>query len=227
MGNSFWVSPVFLMAVAFTIVFGCYSYIYLPLQMRRAYRQSLLTLARAVETKDVGAEGHGERVARYVVDIAREMRIPRSQILRMEYAALLADIGNVRVPYAILSKKGKLTAEEFEILKQHAVIGAEMVEQVRLLKDLAPLIRHHHECWDGSGYPDGLKGEEIPLGARILAVATAYDSMESKKSFHDKMDDKRAIEELKSNAGVKYDPAVVEAFLKVLQRRWRNERQLS
>lgn len=117
--------------------------------MRRAYRQSLLTMARAVETKDAGAEGHGERVARYVVAIAREMRIPRAQIVRMEYAAFLADIGNVRVPRAILSKKGKLTAKEFEILKQHPVIGAEMVEQVGFLKDIAPMIRHHHEYWDG------------------------------------------------------------------------------
>lgn len=225
MANSFWLSPAFLLATFVTLAAGFYSYVYLPYQMRRSYRQSLLTLSRAVETKDVGAEGHGERVSSYVMDIAKEMKLPKKEIRRLEYAAFLQDIGNVRVPHAILNKRGRLTKEEFDILKAHTVIGAEMVEQVSFLRDIAPVIRHHHECWDGSGYPDGLKGEEIPLGSRILAVATAYDSMLCRKAYRGSKAEEQAVTELRSGSGTKWDPMVVEVFLKVLQKRRRMQRQ--
>lgn len=219
MGTSFWLSPAFILAAAVTLGAGCYSYIYLPYQMRRSYRQSLLTLARAVETKDVGAEGHGERVASYVTEMAKEMKLPAKEIRKLEYAAFLQDIGNVRVPHAILNKRGRLTKQEFEILKSHTVVGAEMVEQITFLRDIAPVIRQHHECWDGSGYPDGLKGEEIALGARMLAVATAYDSMLSRRAYRGRKGEEQAIAELRAGSGTKWDPAIVEVFLKVLKKR--------
>lgn len=206
-------------SAAITVGAGCYSYIYLPIQMRRAYRQSLLTLARAVEAKDVGAEGHGERVAEYVVALAREMRIPKRRMVYLEYAAFLQDIGNIRVPYAVLNKAERLTEEEFDILRNHTVIGADMIEKIKFLRDASPIIRHHHEAWDGSGYPDRLKDRSIPLGARMLAVCTGYDSMVSARAYRDRLDEESAIREIRAAAGTKYDPAIVDAFLRMLKKR--------
>lgn len=219
MADSFWFSPAFLISAAVTLGAGCYSYVYLPIQMRKAYRQSLLTLARAVETKDAGSEGHGERVADYVVAVARNMHVPSKQIQRMEYAAFLQAIGNVRVPHAILNKKGRLTDKQFEIMKNHSLIGAEMVEQLKFLKDISPLIRHHHEAWDGSGYPGGLSGKDIPLGARILAVCTTYDSLVRARPYRPGMDEQSAVMEIRAGEGIKFDPAVVTTFLKLLKKR--------
>ena len=223
--NSGWLSsPAVLISLFTTMCAGLYAYLYLPVQMRRAYRQSLLILARAVETKDLRAAGRGERVAYYVMETARRMRVPAAQIQRIEYAAFLQDVGNVRVPHAVLNKTGRLSTKEFEILKAHATIGAEMVEQVKFLKDISPMIRHHHEHWDGSGYPDALKGEDIPLGARILLVAMSFDAMTHEKVYRRKLSEEEAIQSIRAGAGTKYDPAVVEAFLKALHKQHRNER---
>ncbi|MBP6963116.1 MAG: HD-GYP domain-containing protein [Armatimonadetes bacterium] len=218
-------SPAIVISLAATVAAVLYSYVYLPRRMGRAYRRSLLTLASAVETKDMRAAGHGERVAEYATATARQMRLPKRLIRNIEYAAFLEDVGNIRVPHAILNKPGKLTREEMEQLEAHPAIGQEIVEQVRFLKDIAPYLRHHHEKWDGSGYPDGLMGEQIPLGARILAVATAFDSMTSERPYHAKMDEDAAVAELKAGAGAQFDPAVVEAFLRMLQKRIRTERR--
>ncbi len=217
-------TPAFAISLAATIGAAIYSYIYLPRRMGRAYRRSLLTLARAIEAKDLRAAGHGERVAEYVSAVARQMKLPKKMTRTLEFAAFLQDVGNIRVPHAILNKPGKLTDDEMRHLQSHTIIGEEIVEQVRFLKDIGPLIRHHHEAWDGSGYPDGLRGEEIPLGARILAIATAFDAMTSERSYHGKMDEDTAVAELKSAAGRKFDPEIVQVFLKVLQKYYRNDR---
>lgn len=222
-----WTSPFFISAVAVTIVFTVYAFFYLPRQMHKAYRQSLLTLARAVETKDTGAEGHGERVSENMVAVAREMHLKAPEMQKMEYAAFLQDIGNVRVPHAILNKAGALDDDEFETLKNHTTIGAEMVEQVKFLKEVAPIIRHHHEAWDGTGYPDGLKRDQIPLGSRILAVCTAFDSMTHDRAFRGKMSDETALREIGGSAGTKYDPAVVYVFLKLMKEKLQREGRLS
>ncbi len=214
----------YVLSLAATAAAAAYSYIYLPRRMRRAYRMSLLTLARAVEAKDLKAAGHGERVAALIADLARQMRLPKKLAKELEYAAFLQDVGNIRVPHAILNKPGPLTDEERTHLQSHTLIGAEIVEQVRFLKNISPVIRHHHEAWDGSGYPDGLKGEEIPIGARILAVATAYDSMTTERPYHDKMDEDAAIAEIRALRGLKYDPKVVESLLRVRQKHHHGER---
>lgn len=218
MTNSFWISSPFILAMLFTLAVAVYAYIWLPMKMHKAYKQSLVTLARTVETKDVGAVGHGERVAGYVAAVAKEMRVPGQESLKMEYAAFLQDIGNVQVPHYILNKSTHLSDAEFQILKQHTVVGAEMVGGIRFLKSISPIIRHHHEAWDGSGYPDGLEGEAIPRGARILAVCTGYDSMVHARSYRDGMDRDQAVREIRMLAGSKYDPKVVETFLRVLKR---------
>lgn len=225
--NSFWLSPAISISAAVTLGAFYYSYIYLPAQMRKAYRQSLLTLARAVETKDAGSEGHGERVAKYAVEVASRMRMPNKEQLKLEYSAFLQDIGNVRVPHAILNKPGRLTVKELKILKTHTIIGADMVEQVKFLRDISPIIRHHHEAWDGSGYPDGLKGEDILLNARILSVCTTFDSLVHTRSYRPGLDEENAVQEIRAGGGTKYDPVVVKAFLKVLKKRHLDERQPS
>lgn len=223
MSDSLFLSPAFLASAAFTLGAVGYAYLYLPMQMRKAYRQSLLTLARAVETKDIGSEGHGERVAAYAVAVAKEMGLPARERTKIEYAAFLQGIGNVRVPHALLNKTEELTPEEFQIVSQHSVIGAEMVEQLKFLHDISPIIRHHHERWDGTGYPDGLSGKQIPLGARILAVCAAYDAMIHSRAYREGMREEDAIREIRAGSGTMYDPEVVEAFLRVLKK---TEREL-
>lgn len=219
MDSSFWWNPVFLAAVLVTLGAVLWAYVYLPRQIRKAYRQALLTLARAVETKDIGYLGHGERVAELVAATVEEMHIPREERRKMEYAAFLQDIGNVRVPHAYLNKAEELTPEELEVVKTHTAVGAEIVDQVQFLREIAPIMRHHHEAWDGSGYPDGLAGEDIPLGARIIAVCTAFDSMIHIRAYRPPMDEEQAVLQLRADSGTKYDPAVVDAFLRMLKKR--------
>lgn len=219
MTNSVLLSPAFMIAVLITLAVACYTYIYLPTQMRRAYRQSLVTLARAAETKDIGSVGLGERVAEYAVAVAKEMNLPKGERTKIEYATFLQDIGNARVPHSILGKTENLTDEEFGIVHSHVRIGAEVVEQVKFLQDISPIIRHHHEAWDGSGYPDGLSGDKIPLGARIIAVCTAYDAMVHDRPYRPARDEEDAIRQIRHDAGTRYDPLVVDTFLRVLKRK--------
>jgi len=220
MVNDIWTSPLFILSSLVTLGVGLYSFVYSRIQMGRAYRRSLMTLASAVETKDVGSVGHGERVARYVVAMCKSLGLSGREARRFEYAAFLQDIGNVSVPHGILNKTSNLTQEEFETLKQHTVVGAEMFSEIKFLKDIAPIIRHHHESWDGSGYPDGLQGRDIPLGARILAVCTAYDSMMNSRAYRPRMNEDEVIRQLRADMGIKYDPEIVETFLR-MQKKFR------
>lgn len=212
-------SPAFIGSALVTLAVLCYTYVYLPKQMRRAYRQGLVTLARAVETKDVGSVGHGERVAEYTVAVAEEMKLPKTERTKIEYATFLQDVGNARVPHSILNKAERLTDEEFGVVKTHVVIGAEVIEEVKFLQEISPLIRHHHEAWDGSGYPDGISGDKIPLGARIIAVCTAYDTMVHDRPYRDAISEEDAIRQVRGGADTRYDPSVVDAFLQVLKRK--------
>lgn len=202
---------------AFSLAALYYSYIWLPSKMRKVYRQSLLTLSRAVETKDTGCEGRAERVADYSIAVARDMRVSKRGRLMIEYAAFLQDVGHVRVPHAILDKTESLTEDEINILKTHPVIGDEIVSQVKFLKDVAQIIRHHHEVWDGSGYPDGLCGKDTPLGSRILSVCTAYDMMVRPRCSDPDLCRDDVLLWIREQSGILYDPAVVDAFLKVMK----------
>jgi putative nucleotidyltransferase with HDIG domain len=207
------------MALAITLGSWYYSALYQPRKMQRAYRKALYALAAAVETRDSGTIGHAERVAGYAVAVADELGIGRAERLRIEYAALLRDIGKVNVPASLLNKSTALTPEEWVKVKSHAKFGAEIVASVPFLAFLDDLILHHHECWDGSGYPGGLSGEEIPLGSRILAVTTDYDAITSERPYHEPQSSEIAIDQMKAARGTRYDPAVMDAFLKVLETR--------
>ncbi len=187
---------------------------YLPMKMKRAYLKSITALAAAVETKDSGTLGHAQRVAQLAVDLARRLGVEGRMLERIEYAALLMDMGKANVPLKLLNKRDPLTPEEWQVLQSHPQLGAEMVAAVPFLADLADAVLHHHEFWDGTGYPDGLAGEAIPLGSRILCVAADYDAMISERPYHPRpLNSAEALEEIERGAGTRYDPVVAAAFI--------------
>ncbi len=185
-------------------------------QMRATYMESTNALLKAVDVKDHYTLEHSENVSRYSVAIAREMNIDDEEIEIIKNAGLLHDIGKIGIDKAILVKKDPLTKGEFEILKKHPMIGVNIIKDVKFLEKEIPIIKHHHEWYDGSGYPQGLKGREIPLGAQIMAVADAYDAMTTDREFKQKLSKDAAIKELQCGSGIQFSPEVVDVFLKLL-----------
>ncbi len=174
---------------------------------------TLRALVRTLEAKDPYTRLHSERVTKWALGIAEEMGCAQEKLDTLAFAGHLHDIGKIGIRDQILMKPGRLTEEEYEIIKTHPVIGAEIVGHLGLLNEETAIIRHHHERWDGKGYPDGLKGEEIPDLSRILAVADTYDAITSRRPYRDARQADFAREEICNNAGTQFDPAVVEAFL--------------
>lgn len=173
-------------------------------------------LVSAIDAKSPWTKGHSENVAEYAARTADAMGLTREDIGNLRLAALLHDIGKIGTYDTILDKHGELTEEEFAIVKKHPEAGVKILGPIKQLKDIIPVISHHHERWDGKGYPDGLKGEEIPLLAHIICVADAYDAMIADRPYKPSMGGEYATGELKRWSGVKYAPRVVEAFLKTL-----------
>lgn len=193
------------------------SFVWLPRKMDRAYSNALRTLATAVETKDSRTLGHAERVAELAARIAAELGIPPEEVKLVRYAALLRDVGKAAVPHRILNKEGALTEGETRVVRNHVREGASLVSQVPFLAPLHEVILHHHERWDGSGYPEGLAGEQIPLAARIIGLVDDFEAMTSERPYHPALglvESRRHVEE---SAGTLYDPSVVNAFLKITQ----------
>ncbi|HHX51594.1 MAG TPA: HD-GYP domain-containing protein, partial [Clostridia bacterium] len=186
--------------------------------MREMYLDTIKSLTAAVDAKDPYTAGHSHRVGCYVKEIAKECKFPPEKLETLEYMAVLHDIGKVGIPEGILNKPGKLTAEEYWLMQQHSIIGYEIVGQIRRLKKNAVFIRHHHEWWDGSGYPDHLQGEEIPLESRILAVADAFDAMTMDRPYRRARTYEEAVTEVKAGAGTQFDPWVVGKFLQATPR---------
>jgi putative nucleotidyltransferase with HDIG domain len=169
-----------------------------------------------LELKDPYTRGHSERVAKYALMFANEIgKFSSEEQKSFYYACLLHDIGKVNIPDQILMKPGKLTNEEFEIIKTHPVVGAEAVKNVEGIKNSIYVIRSHHERWDGKGYPDQLKGEEIPLLARVSAIADAFDAMTSSRSYRDAMPFEEAYNRIIKGQGSQFDPMLVEKFKKI------------
>lgn len=181
-------------------------------------RNTILSLIELIELKNPYTREHSKQVAKYAVLIAKEMEFPEKEIEIIKQAALIHDIGKVGISDMILDKPGKLTEEEYKAVKEHPALGVKALKHLRLLQIEVAMIRHHHERWDGKGYPAGLKGEEIPIVARILAVADTYDAMRSNRAYRQARSLDYAISELKDGAGTQFDPKVVEAFLKVSDR---------
>jgi len=186
--------------------------------MQDTYLGTIQTLARAIDAKDPYTKGHSDRVTRYAVKIAREMNLSESTIRNIEYSALIHDIGKIGIQESILTKKGGLSGTEYEIVKMHPLIGESIITPVKFLNGIAPLILYHHERFDGKGYLEGLRGEAIPLGARIISVADAFDAMTSDRPYRKALTRKKAREELEKESGKRFDPQVIEAFLRLLDR---------
>jgi HD-GYP domain-containing protein (c-di-GMP phosphodiesterase class II) len=182
-------------------------------QLQRAICQSLLGLAKALEAKDPGTHGHSERVGAWGRKLAIALGLPADQIDTIAHAGLLHDIGKIGVPETLLRKRGALDAEEWALMRNHPVIGAQIVAPFDFFAGGAIVIRHHHERWDGSGYPDGLVGEAIPLGARIVAVADVFDALTSDRPYRAALPLATALAYLIEEAGRTLDADVVKALL--------------
>ncbi|MFC1878959.1 HD domain-containing phosphohydrolase [Chloroflexota bacterium] len=181
-------------------------------QLHQAYEASLIMLANAIELRDQYTRGHVERVMRYTELIAQKMELTTGQASPLRFGSILHDIGKIYIKETILSKAGPLSDQEWTEMKQHPVIGAELVRKIPYLRPAIPIIRHHHERWNGGGYPDGLCGDQIPLGARIVSVVDAFDAMTTMRVYQKAVSSERALEEIQRGRNERYDPNVVDAF---------------
>ena len=185
-------------------------------QLNKLYMSTIETLAMAIDAKDQITHGHIRRVQQYAVGLARRMGLTDpKQISAIEAASLLHDMGKLAVPEYILNKPGKLTPAEFDKMKLHASVGADILSAIDFPYPVVPIVRHHHENWDGTGYPDGIKASEIPIGARILSVVDCFDALTSDRPYRPRLSDADAIRILIERRGSMYDPLVVDTFIRV------------
>jgi len=181
--------------------------------LEQSYDYTLEALGGALDAKDAETEGHCQRVTAFTITIAKAMGVDKALLRHIARGAFLHDIGKMGVPDSILRKPGPLTAEEREIMRRHCDIGYAVLERIPFLKEAAEIVLSHQECYDGSGYPRGLRGEQIPLGARIFAVADTLDAMISDRPYRKALPISAAREEIKRYSGRQFDPRVVEVFL--------------
>ena len=181
--------------------------------LHRLFTGSIKALAQALEAKDEYTQGHSARVAEESVNIARYLSLSDTEIQRMWLAGYLHDIGKIGIKEAVLNKPGKLNEEEWNLIQQHPVVAGRILGPIPELSDVIDIIVHHHERYNGSGYPDGLEGNSIPLGARILAVADTYDALTSRRPYRDSLALEEAYRVLEEAAGTYLDPVIARAFL--------------
>jgi response regulator RpfG family c-di-GMP phosphodiesterase len=179
------------------------------------YRATLEALGSAIDTRDLGTHAHSRRVRGYSLAIARSHGVPRDQLKDIEHGVLLHDIGKIGIPDAILLKPGPLTPAEWQVMRTHPEVGRRLIEKIPFLQGAVPIVYHHHERWDGSGYPLGLSGQDIPLGARIFAVADAFDAMTFDRPYSRAISLEAAREEILRCAGTHFDPEVVATFMRI------------
>lgn len=184
-------------------------------QVQESYESSLTMLANAIEVRDQYTRGHVERVRNYAIILAHEIRPEKQFVETIRFGAILHDIGKIHVRESVLRKKTALTEEEWAELSRHPETGAEMLKDIPYLVPAIPAVRHHHERWDGTGYPDGLAGNQIPLAARIVAVADGLDAMTTDRPYRMAMNANSAYQTLVDNSGKVYDPEVIKSFQKL------------
>jgi len=177
------------------------------------YKGTIEALAAAIDAKDPYTCGHSQRVTEYALLGGISLSLSREELEVLEYAGILHDIGKIGISDRMLCKPGRLTPKEWDIMRRHSTIGANILKNVPFLQPARELILHHHERYDGSGYPDGLKGEEIPIGARLLGVADAFDTMTTSRSYCAALDVQSALEELRQLSGTQFCPVAVDAFI--------------
>ncbi len=190
---------------------------YLNKEINQTLLDMIYGFAKAIETQDLSTAHHVEYVAQIAKKIAKEMGLPPQQVNDVYHAAILHDLGKIGISSKILLKKGKLNKKEKEIIKAHPWLGAEILRDIHILKGTIPAILYHHERWDGTGYPLGLKGEEIPLSARIVALADVYAALTSRRPYRKAFSQKKAIQIIKKEKGKAFDPKVVDTFLKIIK----------
>jgi putative nucleotidyltransferase with HDIG domain len=186
---------------------------------QRLYRETLASLSNALEAKDAVTSEHTEEVVRLAVAVAAELELDLEAVRTVELGAVLHDIGKVRVPEAILNKPGPLDEAEWAIMRTHPEVGEQIVRPIQSLQAILPIVRHHHERWDGTGYPDRLSGRGIPVGARIVAVCDAYRAMTEDRPYRSALGPDEARRELEEGSGSQFDPECVAALLRALDRR--------
>lgn len=174
-------------------------------------------LVAVVEAKDIYTGGHSNRVADLVHLLSFKLDIDEAEVEKIHMAAHLHDIGKIGIADGILLKPGRLTKEEFEVMKTHAEIGYRIIKKNKNMKEMSYMIRHHHERFDGQGYPKGLKGFEIPLGARVIAIVDAFDAMVTKRTYKDQMTYGQALEEIKRNRWLQFDPVIADVFIQMIK----------
>jgi hypothetical protein len=185
-------------------------------QLDRAYLGTAEALATALEAKDSYTAHHAHSIVQWAETVGERLGMDESQLRDLRYGAVFHDIGKIAIPEAILNKHGPLNEAEREIMERHTIVGEQILAPVDFLSGVRPIVRHEHERWDGGGYPDGLRGEKIPLGARIVLVCDAYHAMTSDRPYRTAMSAEDARAELLAGAGTQFDPRVVDGFLAVL-----------
>jgi diguanylate cyclase (GGDEF)-like protein len=199
----------------------------LDAKFKRLFVDALGGLISALEARDEHTANHSAKVRRYAMMIARKMSLPQRTVEHVGRAAMLHDIGKIGLPDNVLRKASSLTKQEWELVRRHPIMSVRILEGMEFLDQEIPAVRYHHERFDGGGYPEGLAGSSIPLAARILAVADAFDAMVSSRVYRDGMGVAAALEEIRGNSGTQFDPAVVEAFFQVVQEEKINDQTLA
>jgi putative nucleotidyltransferase with HDIG domain len=185
--------------------------------LKKTHLEMVIAFSEALDAKDQYTAGHSRRVMEYSIGIARHMKLSENEIDRLKKSALLHDIGKIGIPDVVLHKKTKLTEDEFAVIKSHPEIGATILKSIKSFKDFVPSVYHHHERYDGKGYPQGIQGEKIPLHARIIAVADSFDAMTSNRPYRKAFPLVAALSELEKNRGIQFDPYIAGVFLKIFK----------
>ena len=185
-------------------------------KLEKAYLETVETLRYTVEAKDTYTRGHSDRVSEYSVLIGKYLGLPEEELHKLKIGGLFHDIGKIGIPDSILLKTTKLTDDEYSEIKNHPSIGAHILSNASTFEDIIPIVKHHHERYDGRGYPGKLKGEDIPYLARIAAVADSFDAMTSKRTYRDSLSLDVVKEEIEKNKGTQFDPKIAEVFLDIL-----------
>lgn len=186
-------------------------------RLEQAYMENIETLRYTVDAKDSYTKGHSERVSEYAVLLGKKLYINSDDLYTLRIGGLFHDVGKIGIPDNILTKNDKLTDEEYEEIKQHPSIGAKILSNAAIFTDIVPIVKHHHERYDGTGYPDHLKGEEIPYMARIVAVADAFDAMASRRPYRDSVEIEKIVKQISENKYTQFDPQIADALLDIIK----------